>query len=184
VRLAREEWFEPSLAVVAHALALLLRRVLQRVAQRLGLDADQPERGADLVGDPGGERQHRRRAVLAGEYLLAGAPLLGELERCSSGCRRTRRSCGSSRRTARRSGGLVAPLLNRAAIKADYRSANVEVAKVLYQSAHVDYYEVLMTQRDSLEAEMDLVEVKRDQMQAVVSLYQALGGGWRRPAPG
>ena len=58
--------------------------------------------------------------------------------------------------------------------------AATEVAKVLYQSAHVDYYEVLMTVRDSLEAEMDLVEAKKNQMQAVVSIYQALGGGWRR----
>jgi NodT family efflux transporter outer membrane factor (OMF) lipoprotein len=125
-------------------------------------------------------------------------------------------------------GSLMAPLLNRAAIKADYRSANarqvqavfdyersilqaytdvynqltaienlrqryqqlsqqvealkqaIEVAKVLYQSAHADYNEVLMTTRDSLEAEMDLVEAKKSQMQAVVAIYQALGGGWRQ----
>jgi multidrug efflux system outer membrane protein len=44
----------------------------------------------------------------------------------------------------------------------------------------VDYYDVLLTRRDSLEAEMELVETKKDQMQALVSLYQALGGGWRR----
>ncbi len=125
-------------------------------------------------------------------------------------------------------GNLVAPLLNRAAIKADYRSANarqiqavfdyertilqaftdvynqmnaisnlrqryeqisqqvaalkaaIEVSKLLYQSAHADYNEVLMTTRDSLEAEMELVDAKKDQMQAVVSIYQALGGGWRQ----
>ncbi len=125
-------------------------------------------------------------------------------------------------------GNLMAPLLNRAAIKADYRSANArqiqavfdyersilqaytdvynqltaianlrqryeqlsrqvdalhaatEVSKVLYQSAHVDYYEVLMTVRDSLEAEMELVEAQKDRLQAVVAVYQALGGGWRR----
>jgi outer membrane protein, multidrug efflux system len=125
-------------------------------------------------------------------------------------------------------GSLLAPLLNRAAIKADYRSANarqfqavyeyersilqaytdvynqltamtnlsqryerisqqvaslqsaIEVSNVLYRSAHVDYYDVLLTRRDSLEAEMELVETKKDQMQALVSLYQALGGGWRR----
>lgn len=124
-------------------------------------------------------------------------------------------------------GNLMAPLLNRAAIKAEYRSANarqiqaifeyervilqaytdvynqltaianfkqryeqvaaqvstleaaIEVSKALYQSAHADYYEVLMTIRDSLEAEIDLVDARRDQVQAVVSLYQALGGGWR-----
>ncbi len=62
----------------------------------------------------------------------------------------------------------------------DALHAATEVAKVLYQSAHVDYYEVLMTVRDSLEAEMELVEAKKNQLQAVVSIYQALGGGWRR----
>lgn len=125
-------------------------------------------------------------------------------------------------------GNLVAPLLNRAAIKADYRSANarqvqavfeyerailqaytdvynqltaianfrrrfeqlsaqvatlrsaIEVAQALYQSAQADYFEVLMTIRDSLEAEMELVEARKAQMQAIVSVYQALGGGWRR----
>ena len=124
-------------------------------------------------------------------------------------------------------GNLVAPLLNRAAIKADYRSANarqvqavldyerailqaftdvynqmaaisnlglryqrlsaqveamhaaIEVSRALYQSAQADYSEVLMTTRDSLEAEMELVEAKKDQMQALVAVYQALGGGWR-----
>nr|WP_276604325.1 TolC family protein [Nannocystis pusilla] len=125
-------------------------------------------------------------------------------------------------------GGLVAPLLNRTAIKADYRSANarqvqavfeyersilqaytdvynqltalsnfrqryeqlagqvaalraaIETSKALYQSAQADYNEVLMTTRDSLEAEIDLVEAQKDQMQAVVAIHQALGGGWRQ----
>ncbi|WP_293260124.1 hypothetical protein [Nannocystis sp.] len=58
--------------------------------------------------------------------------------------------------------------------------AAIEVSKALYQSAQVDYYEVLMTIRDSLEAEMELVEAKKQQLQAVVAIYQALGGGWRR----
>ncbi|MBL8942672.1 MAG: hypothetical protein JNK45_05980, partial [Myxococcales bacterium] len=56
----------------------------------------------------------------------------------------------------------------------------IEVSNVLYRSAHADYSEVLLTRRDSLEAEMELVEAKKQQMQAVVSVYQALGGGWRR----
>ena len=125
-------------------------------------------------------------------------------------------------------GNLVAPLLNRAEIVADYRSANaeqiravlayertllraftdvvthlamldnlrnqyerqsqqvetlhqaIEVSNVLYRSARADYMEVLMTRRDSLEAEMEFIETKRMRMQAVVKVYQALGGGWRR----
>ncbi len=124
-------------------------------------------------------------------------------------------------------GNIVAPLLNRAAIKAAYRSANarqlqavynyersmlrafsdvvselsavanyqqsfdleseqvktlvraIEVSNVLFQSARADYMEVLLTRRDSLEAEMDLIETKLHQLQATVDLYQSLGGGWK-----
>jgi outer membrane protein TolC len=39
--------------------------------------------------------------------------------------------------------------------------------------------EVLLTRRDSLEAEMDLIETKNRQLRAMVNIYQALGGGWR-----
>jgi multidrug efflux system outer membrane protein len=39
--------------------------------------------------------------------------------------------------------------------------------------------EVLMTQRDVLEAKMELVETKREQMNALVNIYQAIGGGWK-----
>jgi outer membrane protein, multidrug efflux system len=124
-------------------------------------------------------------------------------------------------------GNLVAPLLNRQAITAQYRSANarqlqavfnyektllqaftdvanqlamignlknrydlqsrqvetlaqsVEVSKILFQSARADYMEVLLTRRDSLEAELELIETKRRQLEALVDVYQALGGGWR-----
>lgn len=124
-------------------------------------------------------------------------------------------------------GNLTAPLLNRAAITAQYRSANakqlqavfnyektllqaftdvanqvsaianlhksyelqarqvdtlarsVEVSNILFQSARADYMEVLMTRRDSLESELSLIETKKRQFQAMVNIYQALGGGWR-----
>lgn len=127
-------------------------------------------------------------------------------------------------------GNLVAPLLNFAAIKAEYRTANakqiqavldfertllqaftelanslalienlklrheqlamqvetlnqsIEVSNVLYQSARADYMEVLLTRRDSLDAEMELLETKKQQMQALVNIYQAAGGGWRTGA--
>ncbi len=124
-------------------------------------------------------------------------------------------------------GNLVAPLLNRKAIEADYRSANArqiqavwnyersllqaftdvanglsnienlkksyelqsqevealarssEVSTVLFQSARADYMEVLLTRRDLLDAQMELIETRKRQWLAVVDLYQALGGGWR-----
>ncbi|NVB40055.1 efflux transporter outer membrane subunit [Pseudenhygromyxa sp. WMMC2535] len=124
-------------------------------------------------------------------------------------------------------GSLVAPLLNRAAIKADYQKANAmqiqavfeferallsaftevvnymamtknlaerydrvqqqvetlrqaaEISNTLYRSARADYMEVLMTRRDTLDAEMELIELEKLQLQARVGLYRALGGGWR-----
>ncbi|MDT0676701.1 hypothetical protein RM539_08915 [Zunongwangia sp. F117] len=38
--------------------------------------------------------------------------------------------------------------------------------------------EVLLTQRDALESKFDLIETKMHQLNAVVNMYQALGGGW------
>jgi outer membrane protein TolC len=37
----------------------------------------------------------------------------------------------------------------------------------------------LLTRRDALEAQMDLIETKLKQRQAMVNIYEALGGGWR-----
>jgi outer membrane protein TolC len=38
--------------------------------------------------------------------------------------------------------------------------------------------EVLMTQRDALEAKNELIETKKNQLNAEINMYQALGGGW------
>lgn len=124
-------------------------------------------------------------------------------------------------------GELIAPLLNRKAIKAKYYNANskqvqamfsyestllnayievvnqlsaiknlsesyaqkekqVEALTVstqisidLFSSARADYLEVLMTQREVLEAKFDLVDTKKEQMIAIINAYRALGGGWK-----
>lgn len=126
-------------------------------------------------------------------------------------------------------GNLVAPLLNRAAIEAQYRASNakqiqavfsyertvlqaftdvanqlvqyqnlqktyglqeqqvttlsdaVEVSTVLFQSARADYMEVLLTRRDSLDAQLELIETKKRLLLSMVNIYQSLGGGWRAP---
>lgn len=123
-------------------------------------------------------------------------------------------------------GDLLAPLVNRNAIKAAYKTANSEqiqavyeyeksilnayidvvnqlnklenysqsfntkkeevvilkqsinIANSLFYAARADYAEVLFTQREALEAKIDLVEIKMQQMSAKVNLYRALGGGW------
>ncbi|QCR22709.1 TolC family protein [Pontibacter sp. SGAir0037] len=123
-------------------------------------------------------------------------------------------------------GDIVAPLINRNAIKATYSSASakqlqavynyertilnaylevanqlakidnlersydlkskqvqaltqsIDISNDLFRSARADYMEVLMTQRDALESRFELVETKKQQMSALVNIYQALGGGW------
>jgi outer membrane protein TolC len=124
-------------------------------------------------------------------------------------------------------GDLIAPLVNRNTIKAEYYSANskqiqaaykyeqaiinayvevanqlssssnlteslklrteqvnalnasISIASNLFKSAEADYMEVLMTQRDALEAKFELVETKMNQLKTSVNLYKALGGGWK-----
>ncbi len=122
-------------------------------------------------------------------------------------------------------GNIVAPLVNKKAIQADYLTANslqlqaiydyqrtilnaftevinrlamvqnygqaielkkqqiasleasVDNATKLFQRAQSDYMEVLLAQRDMMEARMVLIETKQEQLSAVVNTYQALGGG-------
>ncbi|MCU0354635.1 MAG: efflux transporter outer membrane subunit [Cytophagales bacterium] len=57
---------------------------------------------------------------------------------------------------------------------------SVTISNNLFRSARADYMEVLLTQRDALESRFDLVETKMQQLNAMVSVYRALGGGWRQ----
>lgn len=56
---------------------------------------------------------------------------------------------------------------------------SIEISNQLFQSARADYMEVLLTQRDALEARTELIETKKEQFSAKVNLYRALGGGWQ-----
>lgn len=124
-------------------------------------------------------------------------------------------------------GDLAAPLINRNAIKAEFKNANarqlqalyhydktvlnaylevsnqlsnldnlahnyalkseqvaalnrsIEVSNDLFLSARADYLEVLLTQRDALEAKLELIETKKAQCNAIVHVYRDLGGGWK-----
>ncbi len=58
-------------------------------------------------------------------------------------------------------------------------NASVNISNELFLSARADYVEVLLTQRDALETQFELIETKRDQLISMVLIYQALGGGWR-----
>ncbi|MFT4203076.1 MAG: TolC family protein [Chitinophagaceae bacterium] len=56
---------------------------------------------------------------------------------------------------------------------------SIEISNSLFKSARVDYLDVLTAQRDALEAKLDLVDTKKGQLNAVVNMYKALGGGWK-----
>ena len=61
----------------------------------------------------------------------------------------------------------------------DALNKSIEVSNDLFKSARADYFEVLMTQRDALESKLELIETKKEQLNAVVNVYRDLGGGWK-----
>jgi len=56
---------------------------------------------------------------------------------------------------------------------------SVDISTELFNLNRTEYLEVLTARRELLEAQQELVELKQRQMVATVTLYQALGGGWR-----
>lgn len=61
----------------------------------------------------------------------------------------------------------------------DILSHSVDISESLFKSARADYTEVLFTQREALDAKMELTEIRKKQINATINLYKALGGGWR-----
>ncbi len=54
----------------------------------------------------------------------------------------------------------------------------ISISNDLFRSAKVDYFEVLMTQRDAISSKLELVEAKKQQFNAAINVYKSLGGGW------
>jgi multidrug efflux system outer membrane protein len=48
-----------------------------------------------------------------------------------------------------------------------------------YVAGKASYYEVLEAQQQLFPAELSLARAERDQLLAIVSLYNGLGGGWQ-----
>jgi NodT family efflux transporter outer membrane factor (OMF) lipoprotein len=61
----------------------------------------------------------------------------------------------------------------------DALTKSIDLSNDLFKSARADYFEVLMTQRDALESKLELIETKKEQLNAVVNIYRDLGGGWQ-----
>jgi multidrug efflux system outer membrane protein len=58
-----------------------------------------------------------------------------------------------------------------------------DVAKQRYEGGVSSFLEVLDTERQFFDADIQLVQAKRDESLSVVQLYRALGGGWQSDAP-
>ncbi|MCT2561241.1 TolC family protein [Chryseobacterium herbae] len=56
---------------------------------------------------------------------------------------------------------------------------SIDIANQLFRNSRADYLEVLLNQRDALDAKMELIEAKQQQLSTVVDIYKSLGGGWK-----
>ena len=56
---------------------------------------------------------------------------------------------------------------------------SIDIATLLFKNSRADYLEVLLNNRDLLDAKMELLEAKKNQLGTVVNIYKSLGGGWK-----
>jgi outer membrane protein, multidrug efflux system len=54
---------------------------------------------------------------------------------------------------------------------------SINIARQLYMNSRCTYLDVLMDQRDALDAKMELLEAKEQQLSSMVDVYRSLGGG-------
>lgn len=61
--------------------------------------------------------------------------------------------------------------------EADKLDHSVSIARQLYMNSRCTYLDVLMDQRDAMDAKMELLEAKEQQLSSLVDVYRSLGGG-------
>jgi len=55
----------------------------------------------------------------------------------------------------------------------------IEIASDLFKTGRVSSFEMLMTQKNALQAKIEMIDTKKKQFNASINLYKALGGGWQ-----
>jgi multidrug efflux system outer membrane protein len=55
----------------------------------------------------------------------------------------------------------------------------VELADLGYRGGVASYLEYLDSERQLLDAQLQLVQIRRQELTNIVTLYRALGGGWQ-----
>lgn len=56
---------------------------------------------------------------------------------------------------------------------------SVDTSKELYKTARATYLEVLIAQQNALQANLELIDVIKQERLSTVNIYRALGGGWK-----
>jgi multidrug efflux system outer membrane protein len=58
-------------------------------------------------------------------------------------------------------------------------SVAVDLADLRYRGGVASYLEYLDSERQLLDAQLRLVQIRREELTNVITLYRSLGGGWR-----
>ncbi len=56
---------------------------------------------------------------------------------------------------------------------------SIESSNELYKAARANYLEVLIAQQSALQSNLELINVTKRQRMATITIYKALGGGWK-----
>jgi len=56
---------------------------------------------------------------------------------------------------------------------------SIETSSELFRTGRATYLEIILTQQNVLQARLELVDVKKRQLNSTINLYKALGGGWQ-----
>ena len=61
----------------------------------------------------------------------------------------------------------------------DVLTSSIETSSDLFKTGRASYLEVLITQQNTLQSRLELIDVREQLYYSKVKLYKALGGGWR-----
>jgi outer membrane protein TolC len=64
-------------------------------------------------------------------------------------------------------------------IEASTLKSSIETATDLFKTGRANYLDILLSRQNALRANMELIDIKKQQFISTVNLYRALGGGWR-----
>lgn len=55
---------------------------------------------------------------------------------------------------------------------------SIQTSSELFYTGRATYYEIILSQKNTLNSRLELIEVKKNQLYTMIQLYKSLGGGW------